>query len=116
MVLVCYKISLDQIIEASYGFIGRSSSKVSCRPPKLGGNRHFGSGDIMLLVCYLISQDHVIKMSYSFMWMGLLKVNHQSATFGSQRHCGSGDIMLLFCHMLHVIKSSCAFIGKNTSR
>ena len=116
MVLVCYKILLNQIIEASYDFIGRGSSNVSCHPPKLGGHRHFGSGDIMLLVCYLISQDHVIKMSYNFMRMGLLKVSHQSATFGSQRHCGSGDIMLLFCHMLHVIKGSCAFIGKNTSR
>ena len=115
MVLVSYKISLDQIIEASYDFIGRTSSKVSCHPPKLGGHRHFGSRDVMLLVCYLISRDHMIKTSYNFMWMGLLKVSHQSATFGSQRHCGSGDIMLLFCHMLHVIKGSFAFMGKNTS-
>ena len=32
-----------------------------------GGNRHCGSGDIMVLCYHVVSQDHVIDRSYNFM-------------------------------------------------
>ena len=39
---------------------------VSEHPAKSGGERHYGSGDIMVLVYHLIWQDHVTKGSCSF--------------------------------------------------
>ena len=37
---------------------------VGDNPVKFGGNRHCGSGRIMVLVCHMILQDNVIKGSY----------------------------------------------------
>ena len=39
--------------------------------------------------------------------------------FRCHRHCGSGDIMILLCHLIsrdNVIKGSCEFIGRSSSR
>ena len=43
------------------------SLKVSHQPAKFGGDRHFGSEDIMVLVSLVILEDHVIKGSCEFM-------------------------------------------------
>ena len=37
--------------------------KVSYRPTKFGGNRHSGSGDIMVFSCHVTLQKHVINES-----------------------------------------------------
>ena len=45
---------------------GQESLKVSQQPTKFGGDRHFGSEDIMVLVSLVILEDHVIKDSCDF--------------------------------------------------
>ena len=65
---------------------------------KLGGQRHRGSGDIMVLVRRVISQDHVIQGSYEFMG-GTPHVKSTPSKFGGHRHCGSGD-MFSVCHVI----------------
>ena len=45
---------------------GQESLKVSQQPTKFGGDRHFGSEDIMVLVSLVILEDHVIKGSCDF--------------------------------------------------
>ena len=40
---------------------------VSHHSAELGGQRQFGSGDIMVLVCHVILQDNVTKESCNFM-------------------------------------------------
>ena len=47
--------------------------KVSYRPTKFGGNRHFGSGDIMVFSCYVTLQKHVINESYDLICRGQIR-------------------------------------------
>ena len=46
---------------------GQESLKVSYQPAKFGGDKHFGSEDIMVSVSLVILEDHVIKGSCDFM-------------------------------------------------
>ena len=50
---------------------GSESLKVSHQPTKFGGDRHFGSEDIMILVSLVILEDHVIKGLCDFMCKSL---------------------------------------------
>ena len=46
-------------------------------------------------------------------------INHQLVKFGDHRHCGSGDVMILGRQVIlqdHVIKESCDFMGRISSR
>ena len=65
-------------------------------------------------------QDDVMKAFYYLMY-GLepLKVIHHRIKFSSHRNCSSGDMMVLFYHLIskdHMIKRSCDFMGKTSSR
>ena len=54
---------------------------VSHTPAKLDGDRHRGSGNIMVLVCHVMPQDNKP-----------IRVNYDPAKFGGQSHSGSRDM------------------------
>ena len=55
---------------------------VSYHPAKFGGNRHFGSEDVMVSICHVISQDHVIQASCDFIGGEPLIVSPHPAKLG----------------------------------
>ena len=46
-------------------------------------------------------------------------MSYYAAKLGGHKDCDSGNIMVLACHMIsqnHVIKGSCDFMGRSSSR
>ena len=79
---------------------------------KFGGNKHCGSGDIIVFVYHVTLQVLVLKGSCDF------TESHHHAKFGDHKNCGSEDTFL-FCHVIlqdRVIKRSCYFMGGSPSR
>ena len=79
--------------------------KVSYHSGKFGGDKHSGSGNIIVFVCHVTMQDHV-----SVIWLyglELLEKSHHPTMFGILRHCGNGGIIVSDCHVIlqdHMIK------------
>ena len=70
----------------------------------------------MVFDCLTTLQDHVIKTVNDFM---VKNASSYVTTFGGHRHCDSRDIIALVCHVIspdHVIKGSCDFMGRSSSR
>ena len=72
---------------------GQESLKVSYQPAKFGGDKHFGSEDIMVSVSLVILEDHVIKGSCDYVQEPSNK-SHHPTKFGGFRNCGTGDNVL----------------------
>ena len=64
----------------------------------------------MVFDCLTTLQYHVIKTVNDFM---VKNASSYVTTFGGHRHCDSRDIIALVCH---VIKGSCDFMGRSSSR
>ena len=82
-------------------------------PAKFGGDKHRGSGDIMVLICHVISQD-LLTEGASNIPRSPFKVSHHPAKFGGHRRCSIGDVMVLVCHVIwqdHMIKRSYDFMS-----
>ena len=80
---------------------------------KLGGQRHYGSGDLMILVGHMILKDHMITFwSWSCYFMGKNPSRSLPSQVGSHGHSGSRRIMVLVFQLIsqdHVITGHVVF-------
>ena len=107
MVLLCAVISQGHMIKGSRDFMG------GYHHAKLGGQRHYGRGDLMILVDHMILKDHMITFwSWSCYFMGRSPSRSLPSQVGSHGHSGSRRIMVLVFQLIsqdHVITGHVVF-------
>ena len=104
IVLFCHLFSQDHVTKALFDL---EPIKISHHLFSFGGHGYYG---------LILSRDQSVIWLYD---LEPLKLSHHSFRFGGHGHYGSGDIIVLVCHVIlqvHVIKVSCNYKGKSSSR